>query len=201
MSTDIAMTQSPTLEAAKSILNYMGGDATSENKADYLAYRMSGFSFREACKLAGIHQATVQRWRGTRGESQKWADRYARYADPEFVEAEKAVAGPERAQLRKEIQAILFTRNYHLVLRKDHELLMKFLEYDTYFDDKGVKVVNPLSDFEKQYLLKARSYYTPQQAEIIEKLMDKEEEVAFNFSEFVMKLTRGADEVEIHATR
>lgn len=201
MSTGTELARSPTLEAAKSILNYMGGDATSEKKADYLAYRMSGFSFREACELTGIHQATIQRWRGTRGYGGKWEDKYAKYADPAFIEAESAVSGPERVQLRKEIQSILFTRNYHLVLRKDYELLMKYLGYETVLDTEGRKISLPLDDFEKQYLLKARGFYTPQQSEIIERLMDKKEDVAFNFSEFVMKLTRGADEVEIRATR
>ena len=200
MDTDMELSRSPTLEAAKSILNYMGGDATSEKKADYLAYRMSGFSFRESCELADIHMATVQRWRGTRGEAQKWKDKYAKHADPAFLEAETAVSGPERAQLRKEIQSILFNRNYHLVMRKDYEILMKSLGFDEVIDTEGRKISLPLDDYEKQYLLKARGYYTPQQSETIERMLNKEEDVVFDFSDFVLKMTRRTEEVEIRAS-
>ena len=57
------MTTSPIVNAAMSLVPYLDGDEWSHKKAEYLAFRFTGFSVREATKLAEIAERTVQLWR------------------------------------------------------------------------------------------------------------------------------------------
>lgn len=189
--------KSDTLEAAKSIMPLLGvGDVTSENKALYLSYRMTGFSVREACKLADIHEYTVRRWRGT---SQQEGSKHL--ADPQFAELEAACSGPDRAKLRKEILHLLFTRNYRLVLERDFEVLMKALGKVEVRTEAGDYVKVPPSVEDHQYLLRARGHYTPQQAEVIERMIDPSEDgtAKFDITDFVFRMSRETvkEEVEL----
>ncbi len=186
---------SDTLEAAKSIMPLLGvGDVTSENKALYLSYRMTGFSVREACKLADIHEYTVRRWRGT---SQQEGSKHL--ADPQFAELEAACSGPDRAKLRKEITHLLFTRNYRLVLERDYEVLMKALGKVEVRTEGGEYVKVPPSVEDHQYLMRARGHYTPQQADIIDRMIDPSESESskLNITEFIIQMRRKTVEEEI----
>lgn len=157
---------SETVEAALSLLPYLDGDYWAEKKLNYLAYRYTGFSVREAVQLADIHEKTVQRWR----------------ADERFRELEQRATGPERAVLRREILHLLFVKNYHLVLRKDFDVLQKSLGLIVGTDGKPVM----MSNVDIRYLERARAHYSPQQLEVIEKLLDpSDESKPFDFSEFV----------------
>jgi len=177
---------SETIEAVKSIMPFLGGDVTSENKASFLSYRATGFSFREACALTGVSQATIQRWRGV---DHNWYD-------PVFAEMERDCSGPNRHQIRREVVSLLFTRNYHLILRKDHEVLMKTLGMVKETNEDGDVFTVPPSREESNYLAKARSHYTPQQMEAVERMLDPSEEKGFDFSEFIVKMTQRTRKTE-----
>lgn len=186
MDTDIAEASSVS-EASKSIMPFLGGDVTGERKASYLSYRFTGFSFREACALAEIHQKTILRWRK---EGSEWYD-------PKFAELEVASTGPDRAKHRKEVIALLFTRNYHLVLRRDYEILMKSLGQVMKEEDDGFEYPVMPTQEETNYLLKSRSHYTPSQIEVLEKLLDPTQTEEFSLSEFLLNITRTQTEEKI----
>ena len=171
---------SQTVEAVKSITPFLGGDATAESKASYLSYRYTGFSIREACELANIHQTTVMRWRDKDRNDGK-------YFDPLFVELEEACSGENRDRIRKEVVQLLFTRNFHLMLRKDYEVLRVALGLER---DPDTGEVLELSKAEQTYLNRARGQYTPSQVEVIEKLIaGNEGGLGFDYTEFLTRMT------------
>ena len=156
-------------EAARSILPYLAGETWGEKKVNYLSHRFTGFSVREAISFAGIHERTIRRWRKE---------------DPDFVELEQSASSPNRAQTRKEILHLLFTRNYHLMLKLDYDVLMKVMGLAK--DEDGFPV-EP-SRREMDYLNKARSHYGPQQVQAIENLINSNSNQSFDFGEFVLSI-------------
>ena len=114
-----------------------------EAQTEYLAFRACGFKLREACQLVPVHHVTVSVWR----------------KDPLFVEWEQKAVSTVRDTLVKEHLQIEFTRNYALLLIKDYKIIKKSM------DDKEV-----LGKQEHEYLLRARSNYTPQQLQILTEL-------------------------------
>lgn len=194
MTTDIAQA-SDTIEAVKSIMPFLNQGATGESKANYLSYRFTGFSVRESCVLASIDQKTVTRWRDPK---RKWYDR-------EFTEMEMACTGDNRHQIRKEVLSLLFTRNYHLILRKDGEVLMRSLGLDTVEMPDGMEVVKMMTKEDTAYLNKARGHYTPQQMEVIDRMLDPNAEHEFDINDFIFRLSRKTMvteevvEIEAHA--
>jgi len=126
---------------AESVLPYMMGDS---KKTLYLSYRVCGFSVREAIKLADITQRSVMRWRK---------------ADPNFKEMD----GPKLPEIRKQLGAdfthMEFLRNVRLLLKKDFDVLMKFVQ--------GLD----LSKLEQKYLGQMRKFYTPQQLEVLKRVL------------------------------
>lgn len=128
-------TQSETARIAQSLLPYNYDD----NRAKYLSYRASGFTTREALKMAGCAVSTVSMWR----------------RDPKFVELENSL--PEISKkLRSEYTSLEFVRNFRMVMEKDYRVLRKALSKET------------MDKQEMDYLLKLRAFYTPQQLQIIE---------------------------------
>lgn len=172
--------ESETIESIKSILPFISGDAVDESKGNYLSYRYTGFSMREACELAGIHQQTVQRWRG---RLKHHKDNY----DPVFVELEKEVSGDNRVRIRAETLQILFSRNFHLVLRRDHEVLRRAAGLDTFpSEDGGETLVRAMSKEDHVYMNRIRAYYTPQQLDVIERLANpNSKDGEFSFADFI----------------
>ena len=165
--------RSDTVEAAKSIIPLLSGDMAGEKKAEYLAFRYTGFSIREAIEMVGIHWKTVYRWR----------------QDSVFRDLEQASSGPSRGEIRKEVMHLLFVRNMHLKLRKDYMVLRRANKKDLASDG----TVMPLEPGDREYLVKIAGYYTPQQLEIVERLLEKEvgiESAAFEFGKFVLELSR-----------
>ena len=165
--------KSDTLEAAKSIIPLLAGDMAGEKKAEYLAFRYTGFSIREAIEMTGIHWKTVYRWR----------------QDAKFFELENASSGPSRGEIRKEVMHLLFVRNMHLKLRKDYMVLRRANKKDLASDG----TVLPLETGDRDYLNKIATYYTPQQLEIVERLLEKEVGIStanFDFGKFIMELSR-----------
>lgn len=175
--------RSETLEAALSIIPYLTGDSAESKKGEYLAYRFTGFSIREAAQLTSIHEKSVRRWR---------------VEDDRFKQLELEASGPGRAELRREVLHLLFVRNYHLVLRKDYEVLRRVLGYD--LGAIGAEP-QPLTRAEIDYLNRARAHYTPQQFEAIEQLINGQQGREFDFSDFILKVYRRTKEEGVEIRR
>ena len=172
---------SDTLDAARALLPNFAQNFWQEKKANYLAYRYTGFSVREATELAGIHEKTIRTWR---------------HEDPQFGMLEEAATGPDRAVLRREILYLLFIRNLQLVDRKDYEVLRKALALEKDSDGEPL----PMTRDEVAYLNRARQHYTPQQLEVLEKRMDPTTfEKPFSFADFIITLRRTTEEVRLEA--
>jgi hypothetical protein len=180
MTTDIEPRASETIEAVKSIMPFLDQGATGETKAAYLSYRFTGFSVRESCVLTDIHQKTVQRWR----------DPDRQWYDADFVEMENMCTGSNRHEVRKEVLSLLFTRNYHLALRKDGEVLMRSLGLDRTTMPDGTVVTLSMDKDDIAYLNKARGHYTPQQMEVIDRMLDPNTIDDFNFTEFAIRMAK-----------
>jgi len=175
MSTEIE--QSETEALVQSLLPFH----QDNNKARYIGYRASGFTVREAVKLVGIHQKTLSRWR----------DPNSPWYDAGFVDAENKLA-ELRKTLGIEYAHLEFLRNYRLVLEKDFRIIAKSIDQPL-----------SLNSQEHQYLLKARSHYTPQQLEILQRLIGGVKgDGAFSFTDFVMTLkrTKTQEEIKLEST-
>ena len=158
--------------------------ATNDSrKVRFLGYRASGFTIKESLSLIGCGKypyKTLDRWRAS---------------DPNFVAQENNLS-ELRKTLGVEFAHIEFMRNFRLLLQKDYEVITKSLT-PTY----------EMSTFEGQYLMKARGLYTPQQLEVMQKLIgaSKEEGMSFDFEKFVLSMSRktpsGTDTVTIAGSK
>lgn len=138
-------------------------------KARFIGYRASGFSVREACKLVDIHEKTLRRWRDPEGH----------FYDAHFVEAEAKLSDLRRT-LGAEYAHLEFLRNYRLVLEKDFLVLAKSINQPA-----------ALTQQENQYLLKARSHYSPQYLQILQDMIGgKDGHKDFNFTEFILSVSK-----------
>jgi hypothetical protein len=146
-------------------------------KSTYLSYRATGFTIRESVEFVGVTERTLRNWR--------------RY-DPEFARWDREALGELRQKLGDRYLEIEFRRNYRLILQKDYDVIKKSVE------DK-----EPLTYQESQYLLKARSHYTPQQLETIERILSGSEGGGeeFDWTSFVLSLRGRGGEVHIAARR
>lgn len=133
----------------------------NDTQARFLSFRICGFSIRESAKLAGIHEKTVFLWR----------------KNPEFTELEKQVATELGEQLKKDAVRWEFIRNLRLVLDHDFKVLDKLA--------KGEE----LTIKEHQYLLKLRTFYTPEHLRILVGLMEDKSEPK-DFAGFILKLKK-----------
>jgi hypothetical protein len=153
---------------ADSVVQSIVTATNDSRKVRYLGYRASGFTIKESLSLIGVGKypyKTLDRWRAS---------------DPEFVRQENNM-DELRKTLGVEFAHIEFMRNYRLILQKDYVVITKSLD-DT----------KELTTFEGQYLMKARGHYTPQQLEIMQKLIGaaKDEGQAFDFEHFVLTMSR-----------
>jgi hypothetical protein len=117
-----------------------------DSKARYLSYRASGFCIREALHMTGNAQSTLSLWRH----------------DPQFAELENNIQQIAQ-KLRTEYTSLEFTRNFRMIMEKDYQVLKRCL--------------NPKEELCKgdmEYLLKMRGFYTPQQLQIVESLVQGE---------------------------
>lgn len=142
-------------------------------RSDYFGHRIAGFSVRKAMFLAGCSMRSVKRWREL---------------DPEFNKLDTVGLVEARKQLSSEYINIEFTRNYHMVLQKDFDILIKAIT--------GVA----LSPQEHQYLLKLRGHYTPQQLMLIKQLVGEVESgEPFDFTKLTFTLREEKRELVIKA--
>jgi len=131
--------------ASQALAPFFPADVNGERKAEYLSYRFTGFTVREAVALSHLHEWDPRRWR---------------QRDPVFADLEQQATGPRRGEIRREVLQNLFLRNYRRVLEKDAQVIEHSLsEPDTM--SKG--------DFD--YLVRMRAHYTPQQLQILEGLL------------------------------
>lgn len=142
-------------------------------KSRYIGYRASGFTIREAASLIGVNQRTIVRWR---------------QEDSVFANMEEQL--PElRKRLGLEYANMEFLRNYRLILEKDYNIIMKSMKDDA------------LPVQEHQYLLKARSHYTPQQLECLKGMIGDEAGRPLDFTKFILSISRTREEVRVEATK
>ena len=140
-------------------------------KVRYIYYRVAFFSVREALKLAKVSEKTLYAWRKD---------------DAEFDLADRADWTEKRQLLANQYLNVEFTRNFHLVLTKDFDVLFKAATGET------------LNELEHEYLLKIRSHYTPQHLALIKQLageIDKGPE--FSFTNLTLTIKREREELTI----
>ena len=148
---------------AQSIIPYPYDD----NRARYLGLRSSGFTPREATKLLGLTGSALSGWR----------------RDPEFVSLEKRL--PEfRKQLALEYATLEFLRIFRLITEKDIQVTRKSLEVDA----EGNPAIMTKQDH--SYLLKLRSFYTPQQMQVLAVMAMGESAGGFDFTDIMKKMGR-----------
>ena len=160
-----------TEEIAQTMIPYFPEDS---RKSKYLAYRVCGFNVSESTQLVGVSQACVRKWRSL---------------DKEFAELDLSGLGELKKQLSAEFLNLEFTRNFHLVLQKDLNVLLK-----------SVKNGESLTDKENQYLLKLRQFYTPQQYAMIQQLIGEAKSDDFNFTDLVFSIKKERAELTVRGT-
>lgn len=126
--------------------------AGDERKMDYLCWRATGFSVREACDLAGVTQKQVNRWR-------KNDPVFGVYESDRLPELQRLV-GPDVLRLE-------FMRNFRLLLRADANVIMK-----GYKHLNGYQV--EMTDHEWQYFRQIRSHYSAKDFLDLEKALQPE---------------------------
>lgn len=110
-------------------------------KTNYLSYRSCGFGEREAAKLSGVSQRSVQRWRAY---------------DPRFKVLDTEGLSELRAKVSVNYLQMEFTRNFRMLLDVDRAVITKKLQ------------AKPLTKEDIDYLGKIRPMYTPQQLSALE---------------------------------
>jgi hypothetical protein len=132
-----------------------------DNRAKYLGLRASGFTPKEAVKLIGLTGAALSAWR----------------KDAEFTVLEKRL--PEfRKQLALEYATLEFYRTFRLITTKDADVIKRDLDGEE------------LSEEDHKYLLKMRSFYTPQQMQVLAAMATGESGDNFNFTDLVKDMGR-----------
>jgi hypothetical protein len=158
---------------AEAIIQSLFDPEGNGNKARYLGYRASGFGQREAIKLVGIHEKTLLRWRE---------------GDSTFLANERNL--PElRKSLGTAFAHLEFLRNYRLFLEKDFQVIKKSLDKNT---------SDSMTNFEQNYLIKARTHYTPQQMEIMSSLIGAANaNQTIDFTKLILSVSRKTEEIKL----
>jgi hypothetical protein len=147
------------LDIADSILPAF--DGMSDKKREYLSYRLCGFGRLETCKIVDLHVRTVNNWC---------------LEDPEFKKIEKTNLLELRKQFSKHIALFEFTRNFRLVLDIDTRVINKV----------RARGMVGLTKEEREYFIKMRGMYTPQQFQVLEDLFQgKSSSVVLNWAVFI----------------
>lgn len=155
-------------DIAESIVPYFPEDG---KKSTYLAYRVCGFNMREAMDRANVSFTSVKRWR---------------IADAEFARLDTTGLNELKEKLSAKYLNLEFTRNFHLVMQKDLNVLTK-----------SIKTPDSLTVQENQYLLKLRAFYTPQQFAMIQQLVGESTSPGFDFTKLIFEVRRESEEVRI----
>lgn len=142
-------------------------------RARYVSLRCCGLTIREALKYMQYAHSSLSHWR----------------EDPEFIKIEADLPNL-RKQLSLEYSNVQFLRNFTLIMEKDYRVIKKSLEKDS-----------ELTKQEQEYLIKARTHYSPQQLQIVETLISAERNNNdFNFTEFVLETHKLEERVRVTKT-
>lgn len=142
------MTLPAAISPTQSIVASQLPDFGDSKKNLYISYRVSGFSPKEAVQMTKIGLKTIYRWREK---------------DPKFKEYDTERIAEITRTMGTKFAATEFLRNFRLVLEKDMQVFKRAVEGRN------------LNDQDYQYLIKARSNYTPQQLQAVEHLLKGEE--------------------------
>lgn len=174
----VVMIQPPQIGEAESIAEVSLPAIMQEDgkKARYLSYRISGFTVRESVGLAKISESIVRYWRDN---------------DPEFKDIDTTDKVKDlREKLGAQYLTTEFTRNFHLAMQKDFQVLYK-----------SVKQPDDLTAQEQQYLLKLRNFYTPQQLVLMKQLIGEAHSDGFDFTKLVFEIKREREQITISEER
>lgn len=136
------------------------------DKTRYLAFRASGFSITESCRLLNIKEDTLKYWRTF---------------DTIFSKLETQTESTPRVHIALQILQRSYLRNLHLILLQDEKILIKYHE-------------NPdsLSEKQHQYLMKALNRYSLQSLQAIISLdnqnSDQNKGNTINFSQTLLQI-------------
>lgn len=159
---------------AQSIFPYSKDD----DRARYLGLRASGFKVREALQLVNKHKSTLTSWR----------------TDSQFVELERNLPSYGK-KLSVEYVWLAFMRNLVLVGILDYRVLQKAINCpDEMVNEYGKPT------FEAQYLSKLRTFYTPQQLQVLEALISGNGDGAskeVDFTNIVLEMNRTSETIKI----
>lgn len=152
------MEQQQEQEIVQSLVPY----ASDMKKSRYLSFRACGFTVYEAARLSGVKHGTVQQWHTN---------------DQEFKRLDDAGITELRQNVAARFVTAEFLRNYRLVLQRDFEVLQKAaLDPDN------------LTQPDHLYLGKIRPQYSPQQLEIMKRILQNEPEKQYNFTDFIIQI-------------
>lgn len=140
-------------------------------KTQYISYRASGFTVREACHMLNLHERTIQRWRS---------------ADSEFAELDTKGLSELRQKYAKDFAYAEFMRNFRMVMDRDFRALYKSLTEP-----------EKLTTEDHRYLNKIRGYYTPEALSSIERAVSgRDQPMQVNFTQWVLNEGRSPRTVE-----
>ena len=142
-------------------------------RARYISLRCCGLTIREVLKYMQYAHSSLSHWR----------------EDEQFLKIEADIPNLRR-QLSLEYSNVQFLRNFTLIMEKDYRVIKKSLDHDA-----------DLTKQEQEYLIKARSHYSPQQLQIVETLINAEKkDASFNFTEFVLETRKLEERVRVTKT-
>lgn len=131
-------------------LPLLAGDETIQGqKANYLAYRSTGFTHRQACELTGISTAIVNGWK---------------HSDPEFEKWESQELPRLQREVGNDVIKFDFLRNLRLLLLQDSDIIFK----------AQTGGVDELSPREFSRYKEIRRFYTPGDLLTLEKIINPE---------------------------
>lgn len=140
-------------------------DWDNDRKRVYLSYRLTGFGMREAAKLAGVVEKTIKNWRK---------------ADENFNKLDTEGLSEARHGYSSRAIGIEFTRNMRLILQRDFTILTRAVEDET-----------QLTKEERQYLNRIRASYTPNQLEVMQRLLGEiKDNGVEDYDELIMIMRR-----------
>jgi len=167
---ETALTTEPDVKNALAAI--LSTSTFNPNMRAYLGFRACGFSVREACRLAGIGESTVRRWR---------------LEDATFAYYDSPAGYKELTeQFSYRYLELEFLKNYCLVLKKDFDVLAK-----------SIQAPQELTKHEEQYLIKLRSHYTPEQMAVIKRMVEAGEHGEVSFTQLILQL--GSEQLKLTA--